>query len=185
MDARVSAHGDAASAPVALPAATQPLTHREKRIVVMAMMLPIFIGSVDQSILATSLPTIGRDLGNVHNLPWLITGFLIAATAFTPLYGKFADIHGRRLTLLIALGIYMAGGLISAFSTSMTMLILGRIVQGCGGGGLNTSATWCSATSRRRAIAPSITPIFPPPSPPRAAAGRRSAAGSATICTGR
>src|SRR5271170_1482883 len=140
MDAKVGGYGDAASAPVPLPATPAPLTHREKRIIVISMMLPIFLGSVVQSILATSLPTIGRDLGDVHNLPWLITGFLIAATAITPLYGKFADIHGRRITLLIALGIYMTGALISAFSTSMVMLICGRVVQGLGGGGMITSA---------------------------------------------
>ena len=95
MDAKVS--GPAVAAPAApLPPrpAVAPLTHREKRLVVISMMLPIFLGSVDQSILATSLPTIGRDLGDVHNLPWLITAFLISATALTPLYGKFADIHG-------------------------------------------------------------------------------------------
>ena len=131
----------AASAPVVPAAQPQPLTHRERRVIIMSMMLPVFIGSVDQSILATALPTIGRHLGHVHDLPWLITSFLIAATALTPLYGKFADIHGRRAALLIALGVYMAGSLISAASTSMLMLICGRIVQGCGGGGLTSTAT--------------------------------------------
>jgi MFS family permease len=122
-------------------AATGPLTHKERRLICVAMMLPVFLGSVDQSILASSLPTIGRDLGDMHNLPWLITGFLISATALTPLYGKFADIHGRRASLLIALGVYMVGSLIAASSTSMMMLIVGRIVQGCGGGGMTTTAT--------------------------------------------
>ena len=130
---------DAAPVPASAPPA-EPLSHRERRIIVTSMMLPVFIGSVDQSILASSLPTIGRALGNVHDLPWLVTGFLIAATALTPLYGKFADIHGRRVTLLIALGVYMTGSLISASSSSMLMLICGRIVQGCGSGGLVTSA---------------------------------------------
>lgn len=105
----------------------------------MTMMMPVFLGSIDQSILASSLPTIGRIFGDVHDLPWLITSYLIAATALTPLYGKFADIHGRRASLLIALGIYMVGSLISATSTSMLMLIGGRVVQGCGGGGLVTT----------------------------------------------
>lgn len=137
-----AAEGVSADAARAAAAAKQaePLTHRERRVIVTSMMLPVFIGSVDQSILASSLPTIGRALGNVHDLPWLVTGFLIAATALTPLYGKFADIHGRRVTLLIALGVYMTGSLISASSTSMLMLICGRIVQGCGSGGLVTSA---------------------------------------------
>src|SRR5580658_6405670 len=133
MDAKVSEH---AAAPFAPPAEPAPLGHRERRIIVISMMLPVFLGSVDQSILASSLPTIGRALGDVHDLPWLVTSYLISATALTPLYGKFADIHGRRAALLIALGIYMTGSLLAASSTSMLMLIGGRIVQGCGGGGL-------------------------------------------------
>jgi MFS family permease len=133
--------GPADAAPAAVsPRRADPLSDRERRVIVTSMMLPVFIGSVDQSILASSLPTIGRALGNVHDLPWLITGFLIAATALTPLYGKFADIHGRRVTMLVALGVYMTGSLISASSSSMLMLIGGRIVQGCGSGGLVTSA---------------------------------------------
>jgi hypothetical protein len=67
----------------------QALSHRDKRIIAISMMLPVFLGSVDQSVLASALPTIGRDLGHVHNLPWLVTAFLIASTALTPLYGKF------------------------------------------------------------------------------------------------
>ncbi len=132
--------GRAAAAPAPPSVDVAPLTHRERRVIVMTMMLPVFLGSIDQSILATSLPTIGRAFGDVHDLPWLITSYLIAGTALTPLYGKFADIRGRRTTLLIALGIYMVGSLVSAMSTSMLMLICGRIVQGCGGGGLTTTA---------------------------------------------
>src|SRR5271155_5249520 len=118
----------------------KPLTHREKRLIVISMMLPVFLGSVDQSILASALPTIGRNLGEVHNLPWLITTFLIASTALTPLYGKFADIHGRRAAMLIGLCIYIAGSLICAASPTMLMLICGRVIQGCGAGGLTTTA---------------------------------------------
>jgi hypothetical protein len=87
----------------AAPADPLALSHREKRLIAISMMLPVFLGSVDQSVLASALPTIGRDLGQVHNLPWLITAFLIASTALTPLYGKFADIHGRRAAMLIGL----------------------------------------------------------------------------------
>jgi MFS family permease len=118
----------------------EPLTHRQKRFIVMCMMLPVFLGSVDQSILATALPTIGRSLGEVHNLPWLITAFLIASTALTPLYGKFADIHGRRAAMLIGLCVYITGALVSASSHTMLQLILGRVVQGCGAGGLTVTA---------------------------------------------
>jgi len=125
---------------VAASVAPAPLSHREKRIIAVSMMVPVFLGSVDQSILATSLPTIGRALNDMHNLPWLITSYLIASTALTPLYGKFADIHGRRAALLIALSIYIAASLFAASSTSMVMLIIGRVAQGCGGGGLTAIA---------------------------------------------
>lgn len=133
---------DFSSSDAAAPARAEPapLTHRERRIIVMAMMMPVFMGSIDQSILASSLPTIGRVFGDLHDLPWVITSYLIASTALTPLYGKFADIHGRRASLMIALGIYMTGSLVSASSTSLWMLIGGRIVQGCGGGGLVTTS---------------------------------------------
>src|SRR5271155_958952 len=144
IDGESAATGDAAKfAPPALAtrAGAKPLTHREKRLIVISMMLPVFLGSIDQSILASALPTIGRNLGNVHDLPWLITAFLIASTALTPLYGKFADIHGRRVTMLIGLGIYMAGSLTCAASPTMIALICGRVVQGCGAAGLISSAT--------------------------------------------
>jgi EmrB/QacA subfamily drug resistance transporter len=137
----VAVHGVAPAAMPTVPAAgPAPLTHREKRLIVISMMLPVFLGSVDQSILASALPTIGRSLGDVHNLPWLITAFLIASTALTPLYGKFADIHGRRAAMLIGLGVYMTGSLICAASPNMLMLICGRVVQGCGAGGLTVTA---------------------------------------------
>src|SRR3569623_2068259 len=86
------------------PVGARSLTPKEIRLICVSMMLPVFLGSIDQSILASALPTIGRELGDVHNLPWLITAYLIAATSVTPLYGKFADIHGRRSAMFIALG---------------------------------------------------------------------------------
>src|SRR5499427_2858113 len=118
----------------------QALSHRDKRLIAIGMMLPVFLGSVDQSVLASALPTIGRDLGQVHNLPWLITAFLIASTALTPLYGKFADIHGRRATMLIGISVYMVGSLVCAAAPTMLILICGRVVQGCGAGGLVVTA---------------------------------------------
>jgi MFS family permease len=118
----------------------QALSHRDKRLIAISMMLPVFLGSVDQSVLASALPTIGRDLGQVHNLPWLVTAFLIASTALTPLYGKFADLYGRRATMLIGVSIYIVGSLLCAASPNMLTLICGRVVQGCGAGGLVVTA---------------------------------------------
>src|SRR3954471_3499988 len=112
------------------------LTHQEARLVVIGMLLPVFMGSLDNTILASALPTIGRDFGDSHNLPWLITIYLLASTSVVPLYGKLSDIHGRRFTLRIAILTYMVGSLICAFAPNMLVLILGRVVHGLGGGGL-------------------------------------------------
>ena len=118
--------------------AARPLTHKDLRLFVIGAMLPVLIGSMDNTILATALPTIGRDLNDIRNLPWLITVFLLASTACMPLYGKIADIHGRRLTLCVAIAIHLAGSLICALSPSMAMLIFGRVVQGIGAAGLTS-----------------------------------------------
>jgi MFS family permease len=112
------------------------LTHRETRLIVLGMLLPIFMGSLDQTILASALPTIGRDLDNAHDLPWLITAYLLASTALIPLYGKIADIRGRAFALRIAIAVHLAGSLVCALAPSMLVLILGRALQGLGGGGL-------------------------------------------------
>ncbi len=122
----------------AAAAAPLPLTHREARQIMFGILLPVFMGSLDATILASALPTIGRDLGDVHLLPWLITAYLIASTAVTPLYGKISDIHGRRVTVIAALVVHMAGSLICALSPNLMVLIAGRVVHGLGGGGLTS-----------------------------------------------
>jgi EmrB/QacA subfamily drug resistance transporter len=118
--------------------AAKPLTHRETMLIVLGVLLPTFMGSLDQTILATALPTIGRDFGDMHSLPWLITAYLLASTAVIPLYGKIADIHGRRFTLRIAITTYIAGSLVCALAPNMLVLIFGRVLHGLGGGGLSS-----------------------------------------------
>ena len=121
-----------------VPSEPRLLTHRDARAIVFGVLLPVFMGSLDTTILASALPTIGRELGNVHALPWLITAYLIASTSVTPLYGKISDTRGRRFTLAVAISIYMAGSLVCAFAPDMLVLILGRILHGLGGGGLTS-----------------------------------------------
>ena len=115
------------------------MTHREILLVVLGVLVPVFMGSLDNTILASALPTIGRDFGDVHNLPWLITAYLIANTSITALYGKISDIHGRRFTLMIAVSLYMAGSLVCALAPNIFVLILGRVLHGFGGGGLTST----------------------------------------------
>ena len=114
------------------------LTHRQTLLIVLGVLLPTFMGSLDQTILVTALPTIGRDFQDMHSLPWLMTAYLLASTATIPLYGKIADIHGRRFTLRIAIVTYMAGSLVCALAPNMLVLILGRVLHGLGGGGLSS-----------------------------------------------
>jgi MFS family permease len=120
------------------PAPVSALSHKEARVIVIGMMFPVFMGSFDNTNLATALPTIGRDLGDTQSLPWLITAYLLAATAVVPLYGKIADIYGRQFTLRIALIVYMLGSLLCALAPNMLTLILARALHGLGGGGLAT-----------------------------------------------
>src|SRR5437773_10569424 len=95
---------------------TRTLTHRETMLIVLGMLLPVFMGSLDNTILASALPTIGREFGDSRNLPWLISIYLLGSTAVVPLYGKIADIRGRRFTLRIAICLYMAGSLVCALA---------------------------------------------------------------------
>lgn len=122
--------------PLPDPSQDAPLTHRGKQLVVLGVLLPVFLGALDGTILATALPTIGREMGHAGDLSWLITAYLLASTAVTPLYGKVSDIHGRQRTFQAGLLLYMAGSLACALAPSFGMLLFGRIVHGIGGGAL-------------------------------------------------
>jgi EmrB/QacA subfamily drug resistance transporter len=113
-----------------------PLTHPEVKAIVRGIMLAMFLGALDQTIVATALPTIGRHFADLGDLPWVVTAYLLTGTAVTPLYGKLSDIHGRRMMMLTAILLFMLGSLACALAPSMTALILARALQGLGGGGL-------------------------------------------------
>src|SRR6202140_5972701 len=104
------------------PPAPRPLTHPEIRAVVLGIMLAMFLGALDQTIVATALPTIGRHFGNLNDLSWVVTAYLLTGTASTPLYGKLSDIYGRRGVMLTAIGVFIAGSLACALAPSMTAL---------------------------------------------------------------
>ena len=120
------------------PLTPQPvyLEHAAARRIVVGVLLTMLLAALDQVMVATALPTIAASLGDVENMSWVITANLLCATAATPLYGKLSDIHGRRTMVLIAIGIYAAGSLACALAPTMLTLILGRALQGLGGGGL-------------------------------------------------
>jgi len=112
------------------------LDAREIRSIFAGIMLAMFLAALDQTIIATALPLISRDLGDVQNLPWVATAYLLAATAVTPLYGKASDIYGRRVMLLLGIATFVAGSIACALAPSMLVLVLARGLQGLGGGGL-------------------------------------------------
>ena len=113
-----------------------PLTHQETVRIVVGCMLPVFMGAMMQTIVASALPTIAADLGGGSLLSWAITAYLLTSTAMVPLYGKISDIHGRRVTLLAAIAIFLVGSVVCALAPSMPALILARGLQGVGAGGL-------------------------------------------------
>jgi EmrB/QacA subfamily drug resistance transporter len=117
-------------------AAAPPLDAAAIRQIVIGVMVAMLLAAIDQTIVATALPTIGRDLGDAEHLPWVVTAYLLSATAVTPLYGKLSDIYGRRPTLLIAILIFMVGSVFCAIAPTMLALILARFLQGLGGGAL-------------------------------------------------
>jgi EmrB/QacA subfamily drug resistance transporter len=125
MDKRVETEGPQA-----------PLSHEDIRSIIIGIMLAMFLAALDQTIVATAMPTIGRELNDVTHLPWVITAYLLASTAVTPLYGKLADIHGRRVVLLSGIVIFILGSVACAIAPSLWLLVLARFVQGLGGGGL-------------------------------------------------
>src|SRR5262245_48766457 len=112
------------------------LDHAAARRIVGGVLLTMLLAALDQVMVATALPTIAASLGDVDNMSWVVTANLLCATEATPLYGKLSDIHGRRTMMLIAIGVYAAGSLACALAPSMLTLILGRALQGLGGGGL-------------------------------------------------
>src|SRR5262245_37285898 len=114
----------------------RPLSSAEVRNIFYGLMLGMFLSALNQTIVATALPTIGRDFGDFENLSWVIIAYLLSSTVVSPLYGKLSDIHGRRAMMLVAIGLFVAGSAISAAAPNIAVLIAGRTLQGIGGGGI-------------------------------------------------
>ena len=101
-----------------------------------AIALAMFGAALDQTLVAAALPAVARSLGEVERVSWVVVAYLVATTVAAPVYGRLGDAFGRRRMLLVALGTYTAGGLLCAVAPSFMLLVLGRLVQGFGGGGL-------------------------------------------------
>jgi EmrB/QacA subfamily drug resistance transporter len=100
------------------------------------LLLAMLLGALDQTILTPALPAVAEDLGRLDQMPAVVTSYLAAATAVMPLYGKLGDRFGRKLTLLVAVAVFVVGAALCAMATSIALLTVFRAVQGLGGGGL-------------------------------------------------
>ena len=134
MPAHAAGNGAAAPADLGAP------TGRALATVFGALMLGMFLAALDQTIVSTALPTIVGELGGVDHLSWVVTSYLLASTASTPLYGKLGDMYGRKPVFLAAILIFLAGSMLSGLSRSMGELIGFRALQGIGAGGLMVGA---------------------------------------------
>ncbi|HET8755142.1 MAG TPA: MDR family MFS transporter [Solirubrobacteraceae bacterium] len=109
-------------------------------LVASGLMMVMLLASLDQTIVSTALPTIVEDLGGLEHISWVVTAYLLAITAVTPLYGKLGDLYGRKIVLQVALVLFLIGSALCGLAQGMTELIAFRAVQGLGGGGLMVSA---------------------------------------------
>jgi multidrug resistance protein len=113
-----------------------PLSPDEVRTILMSLLLTMFLAALDQTIVATALPTIGRQFDDVSNLSWVITAYLLASTAVAPVFGTLSDIYGRRVMITVSLALFTVGSILCAIAPNMTVLIVARGLQGLGGGGI-------------------------------------------------
>ncbi|HWI22909.1 MAG TPA: MDR family MFS transporter [Baekduia sp.] len=105
-----------------------------------AIVLAMLPAVLDQTVLATALPTIATDLGRVTDISWVVTGYVIAAAATTPLWGKVGDRYGRRTVLQISLALFLTASALCGVAWDITSLVASRALQGVAAGGLMTLA---------------------------------------------
>ncbi len=102
------------------------------------LMLAMFLASLDQTIVATSLSTMAQDLNGWSLMSWVVSAYLVATTVTTPIYGRLSDLYGRRPILLTSIALFVAASVLCALSQTMLELIAARVLQGVGGGGLRS-----------------------------------------------
>lgn len=113
---------------------------RRVLIVIGALMMGMLLAALDQTIVATALPTIVGDLGGANHIAWIVTAYLLASTVSTPLWGKLGDLYGRKTFFQASIVIFVCGSALSGISQTMGMLIGFRAIQGLGAGGLMVGA---------------------------------------------
>ncbi|GAA5035108.1 MDR family MFS transporter [Microbacterium fluvii] len=119
------------------PVEQAPSIDRRTVLLVFAgLLMAMLLGSLDQTIFSTALPTIVGELDGVEHMLWVTTAYMVAATIVMPIYGKLGDLVGRKWLFIGGLGVFVIGSVVGGMAQDMTWLIIGRAIQGIGGGGL-------------------------------------------------
>jgi EmrB/QacA subfamily drug resistance transporter len=119
-----------------VPSSTPAISPTQLRWLMGGLMVGMFLSSVEQSVVATALPTIAGELGSANQIAWVVSIYLLTSTIVTPLYGKMSDLFGRRIVYQTSISIFLFGSVLCAIAPTMVTLVAARAVQGIGGGGL-------------------------------------------------
>ena len=130
------AKGLSKASPASSHHAGADLSKRAKQGIVVAIMLALFLGALDQTIVGTALPQIITELNGANLYTWVVTIYLLASTVTVPIYGKLSDMYGRKPLLLIGVGLFLVGSALAGLSQNIEQLILLRGIQGLGAGAL-------------------------------------------------
>src|SRR6185503_19209852 len=114
--------------------------HR-RNLIFVAVLLGMLLAALDQTIVATALPTVVADLGGAGHQSWVVTSYLLASTIVTAIVGKLGDLFGRKVVFATAIVFFLAGSVLCGLAGSMTMLVASRALQGIGGGAIMVTAT--------------------------------------------
>jgi EmrB/QacA subfamily drug resistance transporter len=112
------------------------LSRTRLNVITLAIMLSLFLASVEGTIVATAMPTIVSQMGGLSIYSWVFAIYLLASTTTVPIYGKLSDVYGRRLVYVVSMGLFLAGSILCGMARSMEQLVLFRAVQGLGAGGV-------------------------------------------------
>ncbi|BFZ55831.1 hypothetical protein PYCC9005_002872 [Savitreella phatthalungensis] len=123
--------------PAASGQSSPPVTHAHLALVMSAIVCSAFLNAFDLTVISSIYPTIGSEFKALNQMPYVTTAYLLANTAFQPMYGRLSDIFGRKNTLLMAQTIFLVGTLGCGVSRNLWSLVLARAIAGVGGGGIN------------------------------------------------
>jgi EmrB/QacA subfamily drug resistance transporter len=111
-------------------------THRQILMMFSGLLVAMLMAAIDSTIVATALPTITDELGGLNHITWVVTAYMLAQAASTPVYGKLGDLYGRKRLFQSAIAIFLVGSVLCGLSQDMLQLVAFRAIQGLGGGGL-------------------------------------------------